>query len=325
VNGPVGAVDLAMSEEYFGQASVAMEELRIHDAFVYLLKSLERNPNNGQAHRAFESLEESLVAESHFMKESITRGRGMEHPLSYLLYFQSEDDTKPVADIPVRFKFIEGTGLLTGSAVTNDAGIAKCFVEQIDSYERGITIEAVPYVEGDGQAVLLDKLALRFVFSTVSLLEQTQHVYIHFENTDRDINNEQFTHIQNSLMRLFHNNEFHDVQFHYMTEKILFNRAQDLDPSSIDILTDADNLFLMQVRTSFLSQQSIDFFFSNALIRLDIIHISGPSIVFSEEVGRRGAGKTKDNSAYQAVVNTINDITPKLDLYLKEARRLHGV
>jgi hypothetical protein len=328
VNEPVRAVDLAMSDEFYEQASVALEELRINDAFVYLLKSLERNPDNIEARQTYERLNESLVSESHFMKESITRGRGMEHPLSFLLYYRSEDETLPVADIPVRFAFVEGTGNLTEHAVTNDAGIAKCFVEEIDSYERGVTIEAVPYVGEAGRSVSLDNLARRYVFSTVSLLEQTQHVYIlfdNFESTDRNANNKQFSHIQNSLMRLFHDNEFHDVQFHYMTEKILFNRAQDLDRSSIDILTDAENLFLIQVRTSFLSQQSTDFFFSDALISLEIIDTNTPRIVFSEEVNRRGAGRTKSNSAFQAVVNTVNEISPKLDLYLKEARRLHGV
>jgi hypothetical protein len=258
------------------------------------------------------------------MKEPITRGRGMEHPLSYLLYYQPHEEAQPVPDIPIKFRFIDGSGVLTENAVTNDAGIAKCYVERIDTFDQGITIEAVPVIQFNGASIILEHLVQSFVYSTVSLLEQTQHVYVLFKNPDQEWGSQQFAYLRSSLSRLFRENEFINAQFHYMTEEILFNRALSLDRSSIDILTDADSLFLMRVETSFLSQQSVDFFFSNAHIVLDVVDTNSRAISYTDEVTRRGAGKTEEFSAYQAVVNAVNDIVRNLDLHLKEARRIHG-
>jgi hypothetical protein len=81
----------------------------------------------------------------------------------------------------------------------------------------------------------------------------------------------------------------------------------------------------MRVETSFLSQQSVDFFFSSAHIVLEVVDTNSPAVTFTDEVTRRGAGKTKELSAYQAVVNAANDLARNLDLYLKEKRRIHGV
>jgi hypothetical protein len=297
----------------------------LYDTYLNILKSLERNPENKKARLLLDRLHNSLLSESHFMKEPITRGRGMDHPLSYLLYYKADGEVVPASDIPVHFRFVEGTGVLTQEAVTNDSGIAKCYVEQIDSFDRGVTIEAVPVIEYNGNSITLEHLAQTYIFSTVSMLEQTQHVYVFFQNPDQEWGGEQFSHLRNSLSRLFRENEFHDVQFHYMTEEILFNRATALDRASIDILTDADTLFLIRVETTFLSQQSVDFFFSNAHIVLEVIDTSAPAVTFTDEVIRRGAGKTKELSAYQAVVNAAKDLTRNLDHYLTEMRSIHGV
>jgi len=325
VDGPARGVDLTLSREYYEQAAAALEEKNIDDALILLLRSLERNPDNEEAGELFEHISESLVSESHFIKEPITRGRGMERPLSFFLYYKLGDEVYPVPDIPVRFEFLTGTGTLTGEAVTNDAGLARCYVERIDSFERGVTIEAWPYLEYDGSKRRLEYLGQRYVFSTVSLLEQPQHVYILFDNLNRELNSFQYSHIKNTFSRLFQENGFNNVQFRYMTEEILFNRALQMDRSSIDVLSDSDMLFLIKVETAFLSQQSVDFFFSSADILLQVIDTKGPSLLFGERVSRRGAGKTRDLSADQAVVNAVNDITRQFDLYLKEVRRKYGV
>ena len=325
VNGPVQTVDIALSDEYFERAELTLEEGNVYDTFINLMKSLDRNPDNEKARLLFDRLRSSLVSESHFMKEPITRGRGMEHPLSYLLFYQQGEQAQPIPDMPVRFRFVEGSGVLTQGAVTNDAGIAKGYIERIDEFDRGITIEAMPVIQYNGSTTELDHLARVYVYSTVSMLEQTQHVYVLFENPDQEWGGQQFAHLKGNLSDLFRENEFSNVQFHNMTEAILFNRALSLDRSSIDILTDADNLFLMRVETSFVSQQSVDFFFSAAHIVLEVIDTNSPAIAFTDEVSRRGAGKTKELSAYQAVVNAANDIARNLDLYLKKTRRIHGI
>ena len=325
VDEPVRTVNHALSNEYYTKAELSLEKGNLYDTFLNILKSLERNPGNEKARLLLERLQDSLLSESHFMKEPITRGRGMDYPLNYLLFYKPEREVVPVSDIPVKFRFVEGTGVLTQGAVTNDAGIAKCYVEQIESFDQSVIIEAVPVIEYDGNSFTLDQLAQTYVFSTVSMLEQTQHVYVFFQNPDQEWGGEQFSHLRSILSRLFRENEFLDVQFHYMTEEILFNRATALDRASIDILTDADTLFLIRVETTFLSQQSVDFFFSNAHIFLEVIDTSAPAVTFSDEVIRRGAGKTKEMSAYQAVVNAANDLARNLDLYLTEMRSIHGV
>jgi hypothetical protein len=186
-------------------------------------------------------------------------------------------------------------------------------------------VEAAPYLEYEGKVIDLKDLAQSYVFSTVSLLEQTQHVYVYIEDGDRDATAGQFSFIKGEFLDLFNENEFVDVQFHYMTEKILFNRALGLDRASIDVLTESDLLLLVEVKTSFVSQQSVDFFFTNAHILLQVIDTNGPDISFREEVLKRGAGRTRALSAVQAVENAVNELLPQLNLFLKETRRLYGV
>ena len=324
VNETVQTVDLALADEYYERAELTLEEGNVHDTYINLMKSLDRNPAHEKARLLFDRLSSSLVSESHFMKEPITRGRGMEHPLSYLLFYQREGHVQPVPDMPVEFRFIKGSGILTREAITNDAGIAKGYIERIDEFDQGITVEAMPVIHYNGSTLQLEHLARVYMYSTVSMLEQTQHVYVLFENPDQDWGAQQFDHLKESLSTLFRENEFSNVQFHNMTEAILFERALSLDRSSINILTDADTLFLIRVQTNFVSQQSVDFFFSAAHIVLDVIDTNAPSVSFTHEVSRRGAGKTKELSAYQAVVNAVNDMSEKLDIHLKETRRLHG-
>jgi hypothetical protein len=325
LDGPRSGVDLTLSEEYYEQAVSVLEEKNIGQALILLLRSLGRNPDNERALTLFESINGSLVSEAHFIKEPITRGRGLERPLNFFLYYVVGEEVYPVPDIPVRFEFLSGTGELTEEAVTSDAGLAKCYVERIDTYEKGVTVEAVPFLDYDGKRRNLEHLAQRYVFSNVSLLEQTQHVYLLFDNSDRELNSNQFSHIKNSFIGLFHENEFNDVEFHYMTEEILFNRALQLDRPSINVLSDADMLFLVRVKTAFISQQSVDFFFSNADILLQVVDTKALSVMVREQVSRRGAGKTRALSADQAVVNAVSDISRQLDLFLKEVRSKYGV
>jgi hypothetical protein len=318
-------VDRALSDEYYVRAEQSLYEGNVYDTFINLMTSLDRNPENEKARSLFDEVSSSLISESHFMKEPITRGRGMEHPLSYLLFYRLGDETLPIPDMPVRFRFIEGDGVLTPEAVTNDGGIAKGYIERIDEFDQGIAVEAVPLIRYDGSTIELEAFSQSYVYSTVSMLEQTHHVYILFENPDQEWGAQQFAHIRESLSELFRTNEFSNVRFHSITETILFNRALSLDRSSINILTDSDKLFLMEVETSFVSQQSVDFFFSSAHILLHVIDTNSLTLSYSEEVDRRGAGKTEQLSAYQAVVNAVKDMNQDLDLYLKEARRIHGL
>jgi hypothetical protein len=329
VEEPLQTLDRVMSEEYYAQALDKFEQGDIRGTFELLFKSLDKNPLNENARDSLEELKASLVSESHFIAEPITRGRGMENPINFLLYFTGSDQITPVADMPVRFRFTEGTGILTEEAVTNDAGIAKCYVERIDSFRRGVTIEAAVEFEHHSSTMTMENLNQTYVFSTISLLEQTQRVYVLFENERGELESSQrselFAHIRKSLAALFHENQFQDVQFHFMTEEILFHRALSLDRSSIDILTDSDILILILVKSAFISQQSVDFYFSSADVLLQVIDTNTLKTPFREEVSKRGAGKSKELSGFQAVVNAVKVLAPELDIYLKELRRLHGV
>ena len=111
----------------------------------------------------------------------------------------------------------------------------------------------------------------------------------------------------------------------YMKEEILFNRAMALDRPSVNVLAESENLILARVNTSFLSQQSVDFFFSSAHILIQIIDTDSLSILFRDEVQNKGAGSTEERSTYQAVVNAMKELGKNIDLYLKETRKVHGV
>jgi hypothetical protein len=227
--------------------------------------------------------------------------------------------------MPIQFQFTDGNGLLTADAITNDAGIAKCYVERIETYDQTVSIEARIVLDSNGRSIQLDSLSQNYTFSSISILDQPQRVYIYFESTDTSETSAQFTYLSGFITELFYENGFSDVESIYMKEKILFSRALSMDLQSINVLATSENLVLTRVNTYFISQQSVDFFFSRANIMIQIIDPGSQTILFRDEVQTKGAGSTRARSAYQAVVNAMTELGKNVDLYLKESRKVHGV
>ncbi len=314
-----------ISEDYYKRALEAVDERDIHRALLLLIKALEKDPDNTKIKIEIDNLVSSLLSESHYRMETITKGKGLSNPLYFLLYYKRDEELYPVYDMPIHFQFTDGMGLLTADAITNDAGIAKCYVERIDNYDQTISIEASIVLESDDRSIQLDSLSQSYTFSSISILDQPQRVYIYFESTDTLETSAQFTYLSGFITEIFFENGFSDVECIYMKEKILFNRALSMDLASINVLANAENLVLTRINTSFISQQSVDFFFSSANIMIQIIDPGSLTILYRDEVQKKGAGSTRERSAYQAVVNAMNELGKNVDLYLKELRKVHGV
>jgi hypothetical protein len=314
-----------ISEDYYTGAMEALGDRDIHRTLLLLMNALEKDPENTKFKAEIDNIISSLLSESHYRMETITKGEGLSNPLYFLLYYKSEDELYPVYDMPIQFHFTGGTGLLTSDAITNDAGIAKCYVERIEAYDQTVSIEARIVLDLNGRSIQLDSLNQNYTLSSISILDQPQRVYIYFESTDVSETNTQFSFLSGFITELFRQNGFSDIECIYMKEKILFNRALAIDLPSINVLAGSENLVLTRVETSFISQQSVDFFFSSALITIQIIDPGSLAIQFLDEVQKKGAGSTRERSAYQAVVNAMNELGENVDLYLKEKRKAHGV
>ena len=86
----------------------------------------------------------------------------------------------------------------------------------------------------------------------------------------------------------------------------------------------SETLILVTVKTSFISQQEVDFFVSGADIQVRFVDPAGAA-GYGNEISARGAGPTRDRSSLQAVDNALDLMIEDIDSYLKELRREYGI
>jgi hypothetical protein len=85
--------------------------------------------------------------------------------LKYTLLYSEDDVFYPVENMHVKFRFIEGDGIIIESANTNSVGTAECKIEKITTMKRKVTVEAVPVIYVSNEVIRLEELMRLFTFS----------------------------------------------------------------------------------------------------------------------------------------------------------------
>ena len=313
-----------ITEEYLREAESAEENLEIAKALDLILRARSRQPENRKVVRALKKIAGSLESEVYCAKETIRMGEGLSAPLQFFLFYRRGAERLPVPDIPVLFDFIEGNGTLTGEAVTNDLGIAKCFVEEISDFGESVVIGARVALRMEGPLPPeLEGLDQSCRFSAVSLLDLPNSLVLSpalSPGTEGAV--------CERLVARFKGKGFSRVWCGESADAELFNRAFEMDKSSLRLLggqNAARILVLVDGRTGFVSQQSADFFVSETELSLKMIDAESFELYFESTASEKGAGPTRERSAEQALLNALGRVQADLDRYLEEVRRNHGV
>jgi hypothetical protein len=316
-----------IAEEYYNRALISMEEKNFAFALTLLIRAQRRDPENPKINREVDKLVSSLNSKAVYKNEMIQIGKGLLSPLQFILTYERGNESYPVADMPVFFFFNKGEGVLTENAVTNDLGLAKCYVESIKDFEGMIKIQALVSLNSDDQFITLNSLTREYIFSSISLfdLRYSISMLIDMENP---VEKEFFPSFCNRALEIFTENEFSHVTCDTAVNRILFTSAFTHDKPSIQLLANsygAEIVILLKVTSSFASSPSTDFFFSNAHAEIKIIDTREFIVQFEEETFDKGAGQFKRDSEYQAILNAINRLNDKLDGYIQQLRRTNGI
>ncbi len=85
--------------------------------------------------------------------------------LKYVVLYTWDDVYYPVENLPIRFSFLRGDGIMENSVTTNTLGTAETRIERISSMRRKIIVEAVPSVAIENEPYELKEFEKTFVFS----------------------------------------------------------------------------------------------------------------------------------------------------------------
>jgi hypothetical protein len=313
-----------VTAEYLREAESAEENLEIAKALDLILRARSRQPENRKVVRALKNIAGSLESEMYCARETVRVGEGLSAPLQFYLFYRRGAERLAVPDIPVHFDFIEGNGKLTGEAVTNDIGIAKCFVEEISDFGESLVIGASVALGVEGPLPPeIEDLDRSCRFSAVSLLDLPNSLVLSPSlppATEREV--------CERLVARFKGKGFSRMSCGGTAAAELFNRAFEMDRPSLRLLggqNAARILVLVDGRTGFVSQQSADFFVSEAEFSLKMIDAESFELYFESTASEKGAGPTRERSAEQALLNALGRAQADLDRYLEEVRRNHGV
>jgi len=313
-----------IAEEYYREALVKLKEKNISEALILLLRATHHNPHDSKIKRELNRLLSSLESEGNYRSEVIQKGSGLESPLQYILYYNTSRGKHPVSDIPVRFTFRVGRGILTENAITNDLGIAKCFIEKITDFDRAIIIEATIFLDIHQEETVFDYLTQEYVFRNISIFDVPHSIVLYVDKVPDNCP----PGLCDEALEPFHAHGFSDVRCYCIENKDLFRSAFLLDKSAITLLnndTQSDIIVLVRIKPSFVMRQSIDFYLYDALAEIKIIDTHTFLLQFEENTTERGAGRSSEESEYQAILSAIRSLNKKVDEYLSRLRRRNGI
>jgi hypothetical protein len=311
-----------IAEEYLAEARVSLDRGEVASALVSLLRAGARSPGNKKVEKELEEITGSMRSEAYYTPETVQMGKGLSSPLQFVLTYRSGNEPVPLADIPVRFDFAKGSGVLTGEAVTNDLGIAKCYVESITDAAEGVLIVGRVVLRADDLAVEIDSLTRTYEFTSFSIFD-TPHVLLISGDETHPLPEDVSKTMCGKVQALFSGKGFSRFACGTVTHPSLFRRAMELDRSAVRLLGDeqgAKVLLLLDVRPSFLSQPSSDFYFYRASLTVKMIDVQSFRLYFESTKEERGAGPTSDLAEQQAVGNALGRLSADLELYIATLR-----
>ncbi|MFW6181558.1 MAG: hypothetical protein ACOC8N_07405 [Spirochaetota bacterium] len=318
-----GEASLLLSDRYYTQAMDALERRELSRALALLLQSLEKDPHNRKAKQAFERVTGNLRAEAVYTPQEVKLGQGLSKPLHYFLTYQDGEERYPVQGMPVRFYFIRGEGSLTGHGITDDGGIARCYVDRVDRFDESLVIRGAATVETSGEEWVVEQAGVSFTFGTVSPLDREQRVIVHF---DREGSAERYRVLRGELQELFTGHGFTDVGFEYLDDGYLFARAMEGDRGVLAALAGSSQhapVLLVGVERVSHSQASADFHL--AVMQVSARYMDAGTVLFRERLEQRGAGSTEEEAGDRAFSAALSTLVESLDRYFDHYRRKHGV
>jgi hypothetical protein len=314
----------SVAQEYYAGALRELEKNNISRALMMLSAAQSRSPRDSGIRSMLNQILSKLEPEIIYRHEVIKKGRGLASPLQYILRYRAEGGKIPVSDIPVYFLFREGSGLLTGEALTDDLGIAKCYVEEIRDFSSLLIVEARVILDFPGGRMEPDSLVRTYVFRDVSVLDLSHLILLHLEGAHFSFQSDPCT----DCVRPFHQNGFSDVRCALSDSSSIFEDAFKMEQSALKILKNqhrANILVLLKLTPQFMEQQSADFYLYRALAQIKIIDTDTFSLQFEDSSTEKGAGRTAQEAEEHSFTRSIEDLSLKVEQYLKLIRRRNGI
>jgi hypothetical protein len=316
-------ITLVLADRYYDQAVEALDQKDVHRALRLLLTSLERDPHHEKAQKSFERITGNLHAEAVYTHEEVKLDRGLSKPLHYFLVYREDGQQYPVKGMPVRFRFLHGEGSLTGYDITDDAGIARCYVDRVDRFGDSLIIRGAAVVETEKEERVLDAAGVSFIFGSVSPLDREQRVIVHLDWLG---NAQRYDYLRQELRAVFEQQGFTRIGFDYVDDGYLFRRALQGDRGILSALSGSGepaSMLLVGVEQIAHSQDSPDF--HRAVMRVSVQYLVAETPLFRERFEQRGAGSTETEAGDQAFAGAIEQLADILDTYLDLYRRTYGV
>jgi hypothetical protein len=311
-----------IAEEYLAQAGLFLDGGDVASALTALLRARARSPRNRKVERGIREITGSMRSEAFYAPEPLQLGKGISSPLQFLLTYENGSEAVPVAGMPVDFDFVKGSGVLTGKAITNDLGIAKCYVESVTDAAEGVLIRGRVILRVDDLEAELDQLTRTYEFSSFSIFD-APHTLLVSGGETHPLPDDVPPEVCAALQALFTAKGFTRFACGAVTHPSLFRRAMELERPAVRLLGDeqgAKVLLLLDVRTAFLSQPSPDFHFFNASLTVKMIDVESFHLYFESTKEERGAGPTPDLAERQAVRNALVRLSADLESYLRTLR-----
>jgi hypothetical protein len=316
-----------IAEDYYNMAMEAIGEEKIAYGIEMLLKAQTRDPGNREIKDALGKVIGSLGSEVFYKQEIIRKGKGLSKPLQFILFYDSKDKRTPVSDVTVDFQFLEGNGVLTGQAVTNDLGIAKCYVEDLSGFKSSVVIEAKVMFSAGESVLEPESLRKEFSFRNISLFDVPHRLIMHVKS-GQEVKKEYYPNLCNEVLRPFLENGFSVVTCNYEFHRAIFERAFDLDRPSVQVLKTeegAEIFVLFLITGGIISKQTQDFFMSQAHVSMKIVDTETYALLHEVQKTETGAGPSDEASLYRAILNALARINEDIISYVEELRRTYGL
>jgi hypothetical protein len=314
----------SVAQEYYADALRELEKNNISRALQLLSAAQRRSPGDPDIRRMLERVLSALEPETIYRHEVIRKGKGLSSPLQYILRYRTEGGEVPVWDIPVYFSFLEGSGLLTQEALTDDLGIAKCYVEEIRDFKSLLIVEARVIVEFPGGRMEPDSLVRTFVFRDVSVVDVSHFILLHLEGAHFSFHQDPCT----DCVQAFQRNGFSEVRCALSDNSSIFEDAFKMERSALKILKNqngANILVLLKLSPQFMEQQSADFYLYRAFAQMKIIDTDTFSLQFEDSSTVKGAGSTAQEAEERSIARSIEGLNLKIEQYLMLIRRRNGI
>ena len=316
-----GATLDPIAEEYLTEAGLFLNGGDVARALVALLRAKARNPENRKIEKEIKKITGAMRSEAYYAPEPLQLGKGISSPLQFLLTYENGNEAVPAAGVPVQFDFTKGNGVLTGEAITNDLGIAKCFVESITDAAEGVLITGRVVFRVDNLELVIDSLTRTYEFTTLSIFDAPHAILV--SGGAHPLSGDVQRAACASLEALLASKGFTRFSCGAATQQPLFRRAMEMERSAVRLLGDergAKVLLLLDVQTTFLSQPSPDFHFYRAMLTAKMIDVQSFHLYFESTKEERGAGPSPELAEQQAVQNALVRLSADLESYLGTLR-----